>query len=51
MRQIEAQAITTAIVRYLSTQAPGTGFRPEMSFAPGSLADNLPATCADPPLL
>ncbi|MCB1003289.1 MAG: N-acetylmuramoyl-L-alanine amidase [Acidimicrobiales bacterium] len=51
VRQIEAQAITTAIVRYLSTQASGTGFRPEMSFAPGSLADNLPATCADPPLL
>ncbi|MEZ5205478.1 MAG: hypothetical protein R2690_00515 [Acidimicrobiales bacterium] len=42
VRQIEAQAITTAIVRHLSTQASGTGFRPEMSFAPAPWRTTCP---------
>jgi len=50
VRQVEAEAIGAAVVDYLTTTAPGSGFRSDLTFGSGAVPRGEPPGCADPTL-
>lgn len=47
VRQAEAEAIGSAILRHLTTTAQGSGFRADLVFGQGAVPSNEPAGCTD----
>lgn len=50
IRQLEAEAIGGAILRYLSSGAGGSGYQPGQVFGSDAVPDFEPVSCTDPPL-
>lgn len=50
VRQLEAEAITAGILRYLTTTEPGSGYRAGLTFGAGGVPAGEPYLCVDPPL-